>query len=212
MDLCAVLLAAGRSSRYGGIKLLAAIDGVPLVRRAARAALDADLSLIVVTGAHAERVEAALHGIAAVQVHNPDWADGMGSSIAAAFAHLQRTQATYDAAIVYPADLPLVGHAQLARLIERHRQAPSRIQAADIGGVLAPPCLFPRDCFAELAQQNGPRGARILLERHAARVDAVAIPEAAVDIDTREDYRHFVALAGLPQAPDGNGDRSDGSG
>lgn len=193
MSFCAVLLAAGSSSRYEGIKLLAEIDGVPLVRRAALAALDADLSLVVVTGAHAERVDAALHGIAALRVHNPDWADGMGSSIATAFSLLIRMQPVHDAAIVYPADLPLIGCAQLARLIDRHRQAPSRIHASDIGGVLAPPCLFPQDCFAELARLKGARGARSVLDRHADRVEAVAMPEAAVDIDTREDFSRFVS-------------------
>lgn len=208
MRLCAVLLAAGSSSRYEGIKLLAPVDGVALVRRAALAALDAGLSLIVVTGAHAEQVNTALLGIAAARVHNPNWADGMGSSIAAAFSHLTRTPAPYDAAIVSPADLPLIGGAQLTRLVERYRLAPSRIQAADIGGVLAPPCLFPRDCFGELAQLSGARGARIVLERHADRVDAVAMPEAAVDIDTREDYRYFIVQAPAdrqPKAPDGGG-------
>lgn len=211
MQVCAVLLAAGSSSRYGGVKLLAPVDGVPLVRRAAFAALDAGLALVVVTGAHVEAVDAALHGIAATRLHNADWADGMGSSIAAAFSHLLRTPEPYDAAIVYPADLPLIGHVQLARLIERHWLAPSRIQAADIGGVLAPPCLFPRDCFAELARLSGPRGARIVLEGHADRVDAVAMPEAAVDIDTCDDYRRFVAQPRQPpppEVPEGNdGDR-----
>ena len=201
MPLCAVLLAAGSSSRYGGIKLLAPVDGMPLVRHAALAALDAGLTLVVVTGAHIEPVEDALQGIAAARLHNADWDDGMGSSIAAAFSHLLRTPESYAAAIVYPADLPLIGHAQLARLIERHRLAPSRIQAADIGGVLAPPCLFPRDCFAELARLSGPRGARSVLERHADRVEAVAMPEAAVDIDTRDDYRRFVAGTGRSQPP-----------
>lgn len=209
MPLCAVLLAAGSSSRYGGVKLLAPVDGVPLVRHAALAALDAGLALVVVTGAHVESVEDALQGIAAVRLHNADWAGGMGSSIAAAFSHLLRTRATYDAAIVYPADLPLIGRAQLAALIERHRLAPSRIQAADIGGVLAPPCLFPHDCFAELARLRGPRGARIVLERHAGRVDAVAMPEAAIDIDTRDDYRRFVAGDGRPPSHVAEGNDGD---
>ena len=45
--------------------------------------------------------------------------------------------------------------------------------------MLAPPCLFPRDCFAELARLSGPRGARSVLERHADRVDAVAMLDFA---------------------------------
>lgn len=189
--ICTVLLAAGSSSRYGDIKLLAQIDGVSLLRRAAQAALEAGTELIVVTGAHAAALNAALEGLDATCVHNADWAEGMGSSIACAFQLLRARTEPPPAALVCLADQPQIGAPQLRRLIEAWREQPGCIVVSQFGATQGPPCLFPQRHFDELAQLRGPQGARRLLAAHADSVHTVDMPEAALDVDTVEDYEHL---------------------
>ncbi|HKY93469.1 MAG TPA: NTP transferase domain-containing protein [Nevskiaceae bacterium] len=198
---CVVLLAAGAARRFGSAKLLATLDGEPLVRRAACAAREAGAALVVVTGRYADEVRHALDGLEATIVHNPEWEDGMGASIAAAFRHLASATDAVDAAIVCPADLPKVGAPQLQRLLDAHRAAPDRIVASDLGSAIGAPCLFPRRFFGELAALSGAQGARVLLDRHAALVTTVGMPEAALDVDTPAD------LAALASSRNADADR-----
>ncbi|HSW14754.1 MAG TPA: nucleotidyltransferase family protein [Solimonas sp.] len=190
-DLHILLLAAGEASRYGSAKQALSIDGVPMVRRAAQAALATGAELTVVTGAHAAKVIEALAGLPLTLLHNDLWAEGMGESIGCGFRHLIGNTAGSAATIIALADQPQVDAAALQALIEAHRHAPTRIIAADHGSTRGPPCLFPAAHYSELAALSGAQGARKLLERHAALVTALAMPAAAIDIDTPEDYRRW---------------------
>lgn len=99
-----VVLAAGASRRFGSAKLLAPVDGVPLVRRAASLFLDAGLDpVVVVLGARAEEIAAALEGLPLTLVVNGDWEDGMfGSACAGIGAVPPGTRRI----ALSPADLP----------------------------------------------------------------------------------------------------------
>src|SRR2546423_11165143 len=81
--IAAVVLAAGRSTRMGGPnKLLAEIGGRPLVRIAAEEALASrGKPVIVVVGHQRDKVEAALKGLDIKIVHNPNFADGLSTSV-----------------------------------------------------------------------------------------------------------------------------------
>src|SRR5882757_1660173 len=98
-SIAAVVLAAGRSTRMGGPnKLIAEIGGKPLVRIAAEQALGSRAKpVIVVTGHQRERVAAALAGLPVRLVHNPDFADGLATSVKVGIAALP---AEVDGAIV----------------------------------------------------------------------------------------------------------------
>jgi len=85
--IAAVVLAAGRASRMGSNKLIAELDGEPIVRRTVRAVLASRARpVVVVTGHEADAVHAALTGLAVKLVHNPDYADGMSTSLRAGVA------------------------------------------------------------------------------------------------------------------------------
>src|SRR5262249_2307971 len=94
-----VVLAAGRSTRMGGPnELLAEIGGRPLVRIAVEGALASTAKpVVVVTGHQREQVEAALKGLPVTLVHNPDYAQGLSTSLKAGIAALP---AEVDGAIV----------------------------------------------------------------------------------------------------------------
>ena len=88
--IAAIVLAAGRSTRMGGPnKLLAEIGGKPLVRIAAEQALASRARpVIVVTGHQRDKVEAALAGLDVRFVHNPNFAEGLSTSVKAGLAAL----------------------------------------------------------------------------------------------------------------------------
>ena len=178
-----VVLAAGAATRFGASKLTVMIDGVPLVRRAALAALAASAPVAVVTGAHRDAVEACVADLGVECVFNADWAAGMGGSIARGISALREC----DAAIIALADQPLISRDEFAALIAAHARAPQRIIAAQFDGVLGPPCLCPQRYFAELSALSGETGAKAILQLHAQAVESLPMPQAAVDVDTPED-------------------------
>lgn len=183
-----LLLAAGEGSRYGGIKQLVDIEGEPMVRRVARTVLETTLSVIVVTGAHAERVEATLDDLPLRIVRCEDWQRGMGQSLATGVRHLVSIFPDASATLICLADQPLLTAASIQLLLQRHAQVPDRLLATEHHGRSGPPVLFPHDCFEELMAQSGPRGARAILEDHATRVEAFA-SEETLDVDTPEDLQ-----------------------
>ncbi|MBU6165796.1 MAG: NTP transferase domain-containing protein [Alphaproteobacteria bacterium] len=175
----ALLLAAGRSSRFGGEhKLLALWRGQPLVAHVADAIAAAGLPPpLVVLGHDGERVRAALAGRAARFVVAADWADGMGRSLAAGIAAVP---ADWDAALVCLADMPAVEAGLIAAL------------AAAAGDVVMPtwdgrrghPVRWPRAAFGRLRQLSGDQGGRALLADFAVTEVAAPSPACLIDVDT----------------------------
>ncbi|MET3521164.1 molybdopterin-binding/glycosyltransferase family 2 protein [Mesorhizobium abyssinicae] len=182
-----VLLAAGRSSRMGGPnKLLALFDGKPLVRRAAERALGSRASsTIVVTGHQRERVLVALSGLDVILADNPDFADGLSSSLKAGIAKVSADAA---GAMIVLGDMPGVSSADLDRLIEAFRRSGGRsVVRAAHDGRRGNPVLLPRSLFGAIAHLEGDTGARHLVEAGGLDVVDVEIGNAAsVDVDTRE--------------------------
>jgi len=185
-----VVLAAGASSRMGQHKLLLPLGGEPLVRRVAREVLDAGFDdVLVVAGHEHERVIAALEGLPVRHAINPDYATGMGSSFRTAVGALGDS----DAAMFALADQPLLTAADYRRLLDAYRAAPGGIVSVRYGEVTAPPHLFGRRFFPELAVLE--HGARPVLQRHAAGTTVLHLsPELLLDVDTPDDYERAKLL------------------
>lgn len=181
-----LVLAAGRSSRMGGVnKLLAHVDGIPMVARAANAALASRAAHVcVITGHEAPRVQAALAGCAARFVHNPDYAAGMSTSLRAG---LRALPDGLDAVIVMLADMPWISARHLDALIDAFDPAAPRIVAPHHRGRRGNPVLWPKAHFEEMAAVGGDQGARELLTRHASGIVQIEADEAIfADLDTPE--------------------------
>ena len=180
----AVVLAAGASTRMGRQKLLLPLDGEPLVRRVVRTVCGAGFDeVLVVVGSEHEQVIRALEGLPVRHAVNPDYATGMGSSFWTAVENLPES----DAAMFALADQPLVTSADYRRLLDAHRQQLSPIVSVRYGEVMAPPHLFARELFTELAALE--HGARPVLLRHRDKTTILKFPpELLVDMDTPEDY------------------------
>jgi len=192
--VAALVLAAGRSTRMGERnKLLCEVDGVPLALRAANAACASRAcQVMVVTGFEAERVEAALAGRPVSFTHNPDYAEGMATSLRRG---LRALPADVDAVIVLLADMPAIGAADIDRLLAAFDPAQPAVLVPEHAGRRGNPVLWPRRYFAEMAALSGDTGARGLLQQYAADVRSVAFDSPAIfaDVDTPE------ALAALTQ-------------
>lgn len=185
--LAGIVLAAGVATRFGGPKQAALVRGVPLVRRAAEAALACcPAGVVVVTGAHAGATSGCLLGLAVHVAHNPAWADGMAASLRTGLAALP---ADATACLVALADQPGVDARELARLAAAWQVQPARVAAAHYGGQLGAPAIFPAAHWPALRALAGDAGARAVLADLAARggVTAVAMPAAARDVDTPAD-------------------------
>lgn len=185
----AVVLAAGASTRMGTQKLLLPLGGEPLVRQAVRQVLAAGFDeVLVVAGFEHAEVLSALEGLPVRHALNPDYASGMGSSFRTAVEHLPASEA----AIFALADQPFVTAREYATVRETWERERPGIVGSRFGEVTAPPHLFAREFFPELAQLV--HGARPVLQRHADRMVVVHFPpELLADIDTREDYERASA-------------------
>jgi len=186
--VAAVVLGAGRSSRMGGPnKLLAEIAGRPLVRIVVDAALRSRARpVLVVTGHQRERVEAALAGLPVQFVHNPNFADGLATSLKVGIAALP---AETDGAIVCLGDMPQVDAALIDRLIGAFDpQKGALIVVPSIDGQRGNPVVWSRRFFADLMAVEGDVGARYLIGRYPEAIAEVPLTGTAAltDVDTPE--------------------------
>jgi molybdenum cofactor cytidylyltransferase len=183
--VAALVLAAGSSQRMGsGNKLLQAIGGVPMVRRAANAALASRCtSVTVVTGFAAEEVQACLAGLDVNFAHNAAHPSGMASSLRRGLAALP---ADADAVVVLLADMPFIHGGHIDRLIAAFDPQQAKIVVPMKAGRRGNPILWPRAYFAEMQAVEGDVGARDVLRLHAEQIDAVAFDDDAIfaDVDT----------------------------
>ncbi|MGF7177154.1 NTP transferase domain-containing protein [Azospirillum doebereinerae] len=191
----ALVLAAGRSSRMGDTnKLLAEVDGTPLLARAVDAALASQAAnVIVVTGHQGERVAAALSGKPVTFVHNPDFGEGLSRSLRAGLAAVPSES---DAVVVCLGDMPRVASGIIDRLIAAYSPTEGRAVCIPTAhGKQGNPVLWDRAFFAEMAALTGDSGAKRLIGRHADRVCEVPVDDAGIlyDVDTPELLAQFRA-------------------
>jgi molybdenum cofactor cytidylyltransferase len=171
-------------------KLLCEVDGMTMIERAVRAAIDSRATqVVVVTGWQADRVQVAVEAVPASKpvtlVRNPQYATGLASSLRCAVATLPEST---DAALVQLADMPWVRAAHIDRLIEAFDPREPAIVVPVREGRRGHPVVWPRRHFSALRELTGDAGARELLVRYASEVRAVPFDTDAIfdDIDTPE--------------------------
>jgi molybdenum cofactor cytidylyltransferase len=187
--VAAIVLAAGRSSRMGGAnKLLAELDGRPLLLHAVDAALASQAKpVLVVAGNEAGRVRSMLADRKVAVVENPDFAAGLSTSLACG---LRQLAPEIDGAVVLLGDMPRIGPKAIDRLIAAFNPTEGRaICVPTYGGKRGNPVLWGRRFFAEMEALAGDVGAKHLIGDYAELVAEVAMPDDAVllDIDTPEE-------------------------
>lgn len=189
-QLGVILLAAGGSSRLGQSKQLLQFDGVPLVRRQAELLLSLEPAcVVVVSGAEQLAVEQALIGLPVQRVHNPNWPQGMGTSLACG---IQAMPERVRGALLLLCDQWRVTAEDLHGLVAAWQPEPTKAVSAEWGndsghGVAGAPAIFPRALFARLLKLQGDRGAQQLLKNFPGGTQHFNMPNAAFDIDVESD-------------------------
>lgn len=188
----AVLLAAGSSRRFGQAnKLLAELDGRPLVLRSAERLLNAGLGRVVaVLGDEAPRLREVLQQVAGLElIENPNHGAGMGTSIAAGIRHLQQDE-TLEAAMIALGDMPYLRTETIVVLAEAFDpEAGAEIVVPVRQGERGHPVLFARRFFDPLAGLTGDVGAKHVVHNDEDVVAEVETGDAGIlrDIDTPAD-------------------------
>lgn len=204
-SIACVLLAAGDSSRFGGCKLLADLNGEPVISRTLKSILNSAgdknpiTHVCIVTGAYTEKLQAVINNtrtdrdITINNIHCPAWREGMGSSLAFGVKNLPAC----DAIMVVLADQVIVNSADLQSLGAAWSADQSKIICARYRNIPGVPAVFPAQCRQQLEILSGQNGARKLLAKETGIV-AIDMPNAGFDIDTEEDFlRARNLLAGV---------------
>ncbi|MBD9378897.1 nucleotidyltransferase family protein [Pseudoxanthomonas sp. PXM04] len=205
----AVVLAAGGSRRLGQPKQLLTREGETLVRRGVRLAMEtAPRRLLVIVGGHAEAVSAAVRDLPADILFNPEWEEGLASSLRLAAATLASTRAdSSSACLLLACDQPALEAAHLAAL--REGFIVRGCAATRHGEGRGVPAWVPAELLAQASSLRGDRGLRGLLaaraDEHIALLDA---PELARDIDTPDDLREARRRGWIDPVPDAMPDPS----
>lgn len=201
-----VILAAGQSQRMGAQnKLLAEIDGVPIIRRTAQALLDGGLNdLVIVTGHEHRLVAAALDDLPVTCIYNDDYQSGQASSVACGVRHHQN--GSHAAVLIALGDMPLVRPELIAALLRDHSSLPDatdRITLPVFDGRRGNPVIWGRGFFDELVALTGDAGGRIIFAENKNAVNSLGWPDDSIhlDIDIPE------ALAPLKKASPKKGDK-----
>jgi molybdenum cofactor cytidylyltransferase len=194
--VAALVLAAGQSRRMGTLnKLLIEIDGVPMVRRVAQMLHQSKADpIMVVTGHERERVAAALEDLPVILVDNPDFTQGLSTSLKVGIAALG---ADVDGALVCLGDMPRVSAAEIDRLIGALNPLEGRgIVVPTLNGKRGNPVLWSKRFFPEMQQVAGDVGARHLIGAYPEMVAEVEMAGDGVliDIDTPQALAKLAAL------------------
>jgi molybdenum cofactor cytidylyltransferase len=194
-----ILLAAGRSARFGSTKQLARWDGEALVHRIAREARASTLAgLVVVLGHDAEDVSRTIADLDVQVTFNADYAAGQSTSIRRG---LDALPPEASAAMFITCDQPLLSTAVIDRLLAAFREGGADAVVPAVHGSRRSPVIFAKALFADLRALRGDTGGRGVLLEHAATVREVAFPDGAPfqDVDTPD---AFLALRETPRTPE----------
>lgn len=184
-----IILAAGSASRFGQPKQLVEWQGETFIQRISRISLLAGLDpVIVVTGAYADQVEAALLNLPVQCIFNPDWETGQGTSVAAGVKALPEKVGS---AVFLLADQPGIPPGLISSLKDTHAVHGDPIIGPLFDGQRGNPVLFDRITFKELSQLQGEQGGRAIFSRYKVHWLPWHDASAGVDIDTPDDLNRL---------------------
>jgi molybdenum cofactor cytidylyltransferase len=188
----AVVLAAGRSTRMGSSnKLLQSIDDTSLLQKVLDVAAHSNLrKTLVVTGHDSQKVAQEINGTVKPGeyeiIHNPEYAQGIGSSIGTGIRHLSNNP---DGVLMLLADMPDIQSTTINQLIDSfYGTGQSRICVPVYLGKRGNPVLWPAQLFSDLANIKGDQGGRTLFKQYETSILNYDVSDDSIhrDIDTHE--------------------------
>ena len=193
MSSAGVVLAAGASRRMGRAKQLLPVAGRPLLEGVVASACASRLDeVLVVVGARADEILAAVDLGRARALLNPDHAAGMSTSLRAGLAALGPN---VERAVVILGDQPAISAELLDELLDLQDRSGLPAAALSFDGLLHPPVVLRRELWGDLASLEGDVGCRAVIRTRPELVAAVPVPGGLrhpVDVDTPEDYARLL--------------------
>jgi len=196
--LKALLLAAGSSQRMGQPKQLLNWQNKTILQRSLETLQHSGLAVDVILGANSESIKATLAKQVSVLI-NPQWSEGIGSSIAHAVKHLE---AEDDAVLIMLADQIDITKQDIQLLISTWQKNPQQIccsyflaskepEADCTENILTVPAIFPKAYFTELANLGGNVGARTILQRERNKLSKIHLINTKTNINTFEQWQYW---------------------
>ena len=198
--ICAIVLAAGRSSRMGVQKLLLPFGGKTVISHIVDQLLAGSVDkVVVVTGHEPGRISDELSGRPISIVNNADYDSGMLSSVRCGLRALPER---YKAVLVAIGDQPSI-RTELVNLMIRSFAAGSKnILVPCYEGKRGHPLLFSARYREEILTHYDDVGLRGLLHAHPDDVLelSVSMPSVLTDMDYPEDYKRELAALNESQS------------
>ena len=191
--LSIIVLAAGKSTRmHGNNKLLAEIEGTPMIRRVVQAALNSKADeVIVVLGWEEEKIRAALTELPCRIVVNRTYEEGQSSSVKVGLAEISPSTR---AVLILPGDVAMVDAHLINMVIEKYDLGGYMIVVAAHEGRSGHPILFDKQLFPEIGRINEETfGLKAIVKKHEGEVCLVETgsPNVLKDVDTPEDLKQL---------------------
>jgi molybdenum cofactor cytidylyltransferase len=188
-NIAAVILAAGNSFRFGKPKQLQLFRGKTLLQRTIDAATDANCSpIVVVIGSDPDKITSALKATNATLVYNYDWKRGIGTSIRTGIQFIVNAGADIEVVALLVCDQPFVDATLIRKLVALRAKTGKSIVASSYADTLGVPALFDHQRFSELLALDDNSGAKSVILLNRGRVAEFPFPDAAIDVDTAEDW------------------------
>lgn len=195
MNVSIIILAAGASSRMGAPKQLLLIDGKTLIKRTFDTAMDTPCHpIVLVLGANRDLIRKETEKMPITVIDNPNWENGISSSIKIGLAGAYMTEKAIEAVIFLTVDMPYVSAELITRMIEKAESDEKvEIVACKYEKQIGIPVLFKRSMFIDLLELSGDEGAKKVVVKNQNKVAFIDFPEGKLDLDTVEEYRNFVS-------------------
>lgn len=188
-----IILAAGSSSRFGGMKQLLQFNNKTLIEHVIDEAADAELNpLIVVTGAYADEVSKKIDNKKITIVFNEHWETGMASGIVAGLQIALKINNAIENIIIAVCDQPYISSLLFQQLSDKKRESKKSIIASSYAGTLGTPALFSKKYFNELLDLKGDEGAKSLIRKYNDETTSVLFKKGNIDVDTQKDYEELL--------------------
>jgi molybdenum cofactor cytidylyltransferase len=191
---CGILIvAAGQSKRLGSPKQLLMYEGKTLINRLIDIVKETvDFPMLLVLGAHAEKIKAQLTKPSIAILLNESWAEGMGNSISSGLQALLQKNPAIDGVMILVCDQPFLKRHQILSLLALQEKSGMPMAACYYAGVMGTPALFHTCTFPELLALKGDRGAKNIINHNIQEVAKLQFEQGLVDIDTEEDYKKLI--------------------
>jgi molybdenum cofactor cytidylyltransferase len=200
--IAAIVPAAGMSTRMGENKLLLTFRGKPLIVHAVDTLLESEVDeIIVVVGHEAEKVKEKLEGKQVTLVENPNYREGMSTSVRAGLAAVPTGAG---AIMIYLADQPLLEPEDVNRLIRAFAEAREynkSIVVPFFRGQRGNPVILDSSHKEAILEVVGDVGCKRVIKRNPDKVHVVEMDDDHVirDVDSIEDYKGL--MSGSPLTP-----------